>query len=79
MRHMSDLSIKNVPEDMLERLRDRARRHHRSLQGELLTILEEATAPEKLSLADLVRRVEQRGLRTGDESTGMVRDDRDAR
>jgi antitoxin FitA len=76
---MPDLSIKNVPQELLVRLRDRARRHHRSLQGELMSILEEATAPEKLSLAELVRRVEQRGLRTGNESTRMVRKDRDAR
>ena len=29
------LSIKNVPDDWVERLRERADRHHRSLQGEL--------------------------------------------
>jgi plasmid stability protein len=34
------LSIKNVPEDLAERLRERAKRNHRSLQGELLAILE---------------------------------------
>ena len=76
---MSDLSIKNVPEDLLERLRDRARRHHRSLQGELMTILEDTVQPQNLGLAELVQRVEQRGIRTGDEATAMVRDDRYAR
>ena len=30
------LSVKNVPEKLAERLRQRAASHHRSLQGELL-------------------------------------------
>ena len=35
-----NLSIKNAPDDIVERLRERAARHHRSLQGELLAIVE---------------------------------------
>jgi len=34
------LSVKNVPDKLAERLRQRAASHHRSLQGELLAILE---------------------------------------
>jgi len=41
-----NFSIKNVPDDTAEALRSRARRNHRSLQGELLAILEAATAVE---------------------------------
>jgi plasmid stability protein len=37
---MSNLSIKDVPEEWAEALRLRAARHHRSLQGELLAIVE---------------------------------------
>jgi len=40
-----NLSIKNAPDDVVERLRQRAERHHRSLQGELLAIIEEAVQP----------------------------------
>ena len=36
------LSIKNVPEELAQRLKDRAARNHRSLQGELMAILEYA-------------------------------------
>jgi len=36
------LSVKNVPEDLAERLRRRAAGNHRSLQRELLSILEAA-------------------------------------
>lgn len=36
---MPNLSIKNVPESVLKRLRARAERHHRSIQGELLALV----------------------------------------
>ena len=36
---MPNLSIKNVPDDLLNRLRARAARHHRSIQGELMALL----------------------------------------
>ncbi|VTU19292.1 Arc-like DNA binding domain protein [Variovorax sp. PBS-H4] len=39
---MVNLSIKDVPEDLAERLRQRAARNHRSLQGELMALLEQA-------------------------------------
>jgi plasmid stability protein len=39
---MANLSVKDVPEDLAERLRQRAARNHRSLQGELMAILEQA-------------------------------------
>lgn len=37
-----NLSIKDVPDDLAERLRRRAARNHRSLQGELMAIVEQA-------------------------------------
>lgn len=37
-----NLSVKNVPEALAAKLRARAERNHRSLQGELMAILEEA-------------------------------------
>jgi plasmid stability protein len=39
-----NLSVKNVPDALAERLRNRAERNHRSLQRELLSILESAAA-----------------------------------
>lgn len=38
------LSIKDVPDELAERLRQRAARNHRSLQGELMAIVEQAAA-----------------------------------
>ena len=39
---MKSLHIRDVPETTIERLKRRAIRHHRSLQGELQVLLEEA-------------------------------------
>ncbi len=47
-----NLSIKDVPDDVAERLRQRAARNHRSLQGELMAIVEQA-ALEPLATAAL--------------------------
>ena len=44
---MPSLSIKDVPESLLVAMRQRAARNHRSLQGELMALLEAAAgAPE---------------------------------
>ena len=45
------LSIKGVPEDLAARLRQRAARNHRSLQRELMALLEAAAAPPSRSAA----------------------------
>ena len=76
---MASLSIKNVPDEMLNPLRERAQNHRRSMQGELLTILEDVVRPASLTLEIIVQRVTERGIMTGDESTTMVRAERDAR
>lgn len=39
---MANLSIKDVPDALAERLKQRASRNHRSLQGELMAIVEAA-------------------------------------
>jgi plasmid stability protein len=44
---MTTLSIKDVPDDLAERLRQRAARNHRSLQGELMAIIEQAVQPSQ--------------------------------
>ena len=41
-----NLSIKGVSTQVAERLRARAERHHRSLQGELMAIIERAAAED---------------------------------
>lgn len=72
------LSVKNVPEKLAERLRQRAARNHRSLQGELMAILEDAARPQ-ISIDELAEKIKALGLKTPAESAAMIRADRDAR
>jgi plasmid stability protein len=75
-----NLSIKNAPDEIVERLRRRAERNHRSLQGELMAIIEAATATEQPSgAAAVLREVRRMGLSTPREAADMIRADRDSR
>jgi plasmid stability protein len=47
-----NLSVKNVPDALAAKLRERAERNHRSLQGELMAILESAATDPNLARAN---------------------------
>lgn len=67
-----DLSIKNAPDDVVTRLRQRAERHHRSLQDELLAIIEEAVLePRPMSASEVLAGIRELGLSTPDEAEAM--------
>jgi plasmid stability protein len=72
------LSIKNVPEELAQRLRDRAERNQRSLQRELLVILQEAAMP-RIGPGEAFERIRALGLKTPGESARMIRRMRDGR
>ncbi len=75
-----NLSIKNAPDDVVQRLRERAERHHRSLQGELMAIIEAAVREDRpASPGEILAEVRRLGLHTPREATAIVRADRDAR
>lgn len=69
------LSVKNVPVDLAKRLKARAERNRRSLQGELYDILEQAS--RTMTIQDLVALSKRLGLKTPSESAQMIREDRD--
>ncbi len=74
------LSIKNVPEHLAERLRQRAAASHRSMQGELMAILERALEEHPpLAPQQLLARVRELGVSTDSESTDDIRRDRNGR
>ena len=74
-----NFSVKNVPDEVAERLRERARRNHRSLQGELLTILEDAVARTPRTLQEVRENVKALGLQTPDEAAATIRETGDGR
>jgi len=69
------LSIKNVPAAVAKGLKERAARNNRSLQGELLAILEEAG--HRITLDDIAALAKRLGLNSSSESARMIREDRD--
>ena len=74
----ASLSIKDVPQDMVRALRARARANHRSMQGELMSILETAVrAPRPFQAFQLQREIRTLGLKTPAEAVQMIREDRD--
>lgn len=75
-----NLSIKNAPDHVVDRLRSRADRNHRSLQGELLAIIEAAVAQDgPATPAEILADVRRLGLNTPREAVDIVRADRDGR
>ena len=75
-----NFSIKNVPDDLAERLRDRAKQSHRSLQGELMIILEEAVGDSGgMSPIEALAMVRSLGVNTGEDAETIVRASRDGR
>ncbi|MEJ2403013.1 MAG: Arc family DNA-binding protein [Candidatus Thiodiazotropha sp.] len=50
---MASLTIKNIPDELYEHLKQAANSHHRSVNSELIYCLERTLLPSKLSAADL--------------------------
>ena len=75
-----NLSIKNVPDELATTLRRRAARNHRSIQGELMAILEEVLGSRPpLDAKRILSKVRKLKLTTADQATRMIRDERDGR
>ena len=73
------LSIKNVADHIYDRLCDQAKKHHRSLQGELMAIIEASLIEnETITPALLLNEVREANLSTPSESAQFVRQDRHA-
>ncbi len=75
-----NLSIENAPDHVVERLRQRAKRHRRSLEGELLAIIETAALEDQHATAtEVLAEVRRLGLQTPREASALIRADRDGR
>lgn len=72
------LSIKHAPDEVVQRLRERAARNHRSLQGELLAIIEKASMEKPVpSATELLAEIRALGIKTPSDSLEILRADRD--
>lgn len=74
-----NLSVKDVPDDLAEALRARARANHRSLQGELMAMIEAHVGSRPFPARRLLEEVRALALNTPRESARMIRKDRDRR
>ncbi len=75
-----NLSIKNAPDEIVVRLKKRAAKNHRSLQGEMLAIIEEAVRePTTLTPREVLAEVRRLGLQTPAEAVAIIRAHRDGR
>lgn len=78
---MPDVLVRGVPQPTLDALKERAAQHRRSLQQELLSILDVAATPvldrppEQVGAA--IRERLARTCRVFGDSTPLIREDRD--
>lgn len=74
---MPNVLVRNVEEQVLLRLKTRARTHHHALQQELKIILERAAFQYTLVEAAQVTEVFRKKVgKTGSDSVAMLREDR---
>ena len=75
-----NLSIKNAPDDLVALLKARAERNHRSMQGEVLAILDEVVrSPRRLTPDEFLAEIRKLGFKTPSESAEIIRKMRDGR
>jgi len=76
---MGNVLIRDVPQRVLESLKERAATHHRSLQQELVAILKEAAEDQVDRLVQQIREQRARYEKAGkhiSDSTCLIRKDR---
>ena len=49
---MASITIKNIPDELYEQLKESANAHHRSINSELIVCLERVLMPAKVSAAE---------------------------
>lgn len=70
---MATLTLKNIPEDLYERLRQRAAAHRRSINGEMIHCLEQALQPRRITAEERLSRI--RALRPAIDPQAVSHDD----
>jgi len=73
---MASLTIKNIPDNLYEHLKQAASIHHRSINSELIVCLEKALLPTKVTALDLKSAAQR--LRSRVNTSSFTTDDIDA-
>ncbi|HEV2492278.1 MAG TPA: Arc family DNA-binding protein [Terriglobia bacterium] len=84
---MPNLTVRNIPKDLYKRLKENARRNHRSLNAEIVGILgdEDGWIRRRLEIAAVLpgldRAREELARKYGQlsDSVSLIREDRDSR
>jgi plasmid stability protein len=53
---MPTITVKNIPEDLYERLKEAARTHRRSINSEVIVCIEKAVGAHKRDVEDILAR-----------------------
>lgn len=78
---MPNVNVKNLPKEIHRRLKERAKRNHRSLNSELIACLQDAVMPKRIDpdeAAERIRvlRMRFRGPPLEDEEIARLKDER---
>ena len=65
---MANITVKNIPDDLYERLRSAAKSNRRSINNEIITRLEQSLAVRRVPDAGLLRRIDRFHATFGTES-----------
>lgn len=76
---MTDFLIRGIDPDVLGKLRERAERQGRSLQAEIKQTLKNSVRLSKEESLALLEQMRDRLPRFDDDSTPLIREDRDSR
>lgn len=78
VERMRQLTVRNIDDNIYQRLKDRARVNRRSLEAEVRAILDQAVVPDRSEVARraAAMRARLRGRYTGN-ATADIREDRD--
>ena len=65
---MPALTVKNIPEDLYEKLKSAANSHHRSINSELIHCLETVLVPKKISAMERLQAARAVRPRIGEDA-----------
>ena len=74
---MAQVLVRQLDDRLVEALKARAHRNHRSLEEELRAILTSAAKPDRAEFWKIADEIRSRSRSTGPDSAELIREDRD--